>query len=66
MFARSFLGMFVSMEFVSVDTVILCPENYQRKVQWRPVADCCQCCEIRTVNPRCKKNLKDCTVYIPA
>jgi hypothetical protein len=58
MFVRSFHGIFLSMEFVFIDAATLCPENYQRKLQWRAVAGWYQRCEIRTVNPRSKKNLQ--------
>jgi len=55
MFDRSFPSICLSMEFVLIDTTTLCPENYQRNLQWTVVADCYQRCEFRAVNLRSTK-----------
>jgi len=39
------------VEFLFVDTMKFCPENYQSKLQCRAVTDCYQRRAIRTVNP---------------
>jgi len=46
------------MEFVFVETATSCPQNYHTKLQWRAVAGCYQCCEIRTVSPRTRNSLQ--------
>jgi hypothetical protein len=55
---RSFSAIWLSMEFVFVHTVTLCPENYHRKLRRRDVGGCHKCCEIGTVNPTSRKSLQ--------
>jgi len=65
MFVRSLPGISLSMEFVSVDSVTLCKENYHRKLQWRAVAGWYHWREIRADAPRIRMSLQNCRVYIP-
>jgi hypothetical protein len=57
---------YLSMELAFVDTAKLYSENYQRKLDWSVVADCCQYCEIRMVSSRRRKNLWNCRICSPA
>jgi len=54
------------LEFVFLDTAILCSGNYQKKLQREADAGCYQRCEIRTVNSRIRKRQQNCRIYNPA